>query len=144
MESRDRDLTIGNTTEKKLAPAPRSRHSLRFAWGSCGNRRWRSFSNRCFSVSRNVLAYLRFLSRTWRTLPSESRSSSPSSVSDSDAGPERAVPRGGRPTGSYRELMRVDSVGERRCTPLIPFSPTDIATPAVDVTGLELTLAPAL
>ena len=142
MEQEGGGVTIGNTMEKKkLALSPLSRHSLRLACGSCGNRRWRSFSNRCFSVSRNVLAYLRFLSRTSRTLPSESRSSSPSSVNDSDAGPERAIPRCcGLPcTGSYRELPRVESVGERRTTPLLllPFSP--LAVVAVGVTGLEPT-----
>jgi hypothetical protein len=93
-------------------------------------------------MSRNVLAYLRFLSRTSRTLPSESRSSSPSSVSDSGAVAEREVARDGRLIGSYLELPRVDSVGERRGT--LALSTNDGATLTVDVTELTLTFAPAL
>jgi hypothetical protein len=76
-------------------------------------------------LSRNVLAYLGFLSRTSRTLPSES-CSSPSSVSCSDpvsvmvvAGggaevttAERKVTRACLLTGSYHALPRVDSVGK--------------------------------
>jgi hypothetical protein len=96
-------------------------------------------------MSRNVLAYLRFLSRTSRTLPSESRSSSASSVSGSDGAAERGVLRDCLFTGSYRELARVDSVGERRCTPLaFEFSLSEVTGPTVDLTGLELTTVAAL
>src|SRR5260370_41742371 len=112
-------------------------------------------------MSRDVLAYLRFWSRTSRTLPSESRSS-PSSVNSSDPVPVtvvagaaaevitagREVPRACLLTGSYRALPRVDSVGERRCITLpFRFSPSeDVTRPpttVVVVTGLGHTLTPA-
>ncbi len=51
---------------------PCSRHSLCFAWGSWGNKWWHSFSNSSFSMSRNVLVYLHFLSHISHMPPSKS------------------------------------------------------------------------
>jgi len=83
----------------------RSRHMLRLAWGSWGNRRWRSFSNSCFSMSRNVLVYLRLLSRTSRMLPSE-LCSSPSSVNYSDLPATVVAGAAAEVITTGREVMR--------------------------------------